>query len=337
MRVLQLDARSWAVLGAIALFGCAADVGSTADAEGSEAALRRPSQSIAFEAFSDPEGVGSAGERPTSRLIRSARQYERLLGHAPPAEVDFAAGDVVIFYSAGIQSTGGYEASILEVALRNRQLQVTTQLVSPGEDCIVTQALTTPYVLARVRPPRRVNGARFEHVDVIRDCSEEDPCATVRCAVGTICELQADGTAACVPNGPFCGGIAGFLCPGGGQCVDDPTDDCDPNMGGADCGGICACLSIGLCVDGFVWDESPDVCGCVPEDGGDVHPCAAVLCPIDTTCELQNGEPICVPADNQQCGNATCEAGQVCCNWSCGICTEPGGFCTEQFCGEPEA
>jgi hypothetical protein len=37
----------------------------------------------------------------------------------------------------------------------------------------------------------------------------------------------------------FCGGIAGFPCPSGEACIDDPSDDCDPRNGGADCGGIC--------------------------------------------------------------------------------------------------
>lgn len=37
----------------------------------------------------------------------------------------------------------------------------------------------------------------------------------------------------------FCGGIAGFPCPDGLECIDDPDDDCDPRLGGADCGGIC--------------------------------------------------------------------------------------------------
>ncbi len=36
-----------------------------------------------------------------------------------------------------------------------------------------------------------------------------------------------------------CGGIAGFPCPDGMKCVDDPSDDCDPKDGGADCFGIC--------------------------------------------------------------------------------------------------
>lgn len=36
-----------------------------------------------------------------------------------------------------------------------------------------------------------------------------------------------------------CGGIAGTACPTGKMCVDDPSDDCDPAKGGADCSGIC--------------------------------------------------------------------------------------------------
>lgn len=37
-----------------------------------------------------------------------------------------------------------------------------------------------------------------------------------------------------------CGGFAGFMCDDPNEeCVDDPTDSCDPLNGGADCGGIC--------------------------------------------------------------------------------------------------
>ena len=37
-----------------------------------------------------------------------------------------------------------------------------------------------------------------------------------------------------------CGGITGRTCPNGEPCLDDPSDDCDPNNGGSDCIGICA-------------------------------------------------------------------------------------------------
>jgi len=31
-------------------------------------------------------------------------------------------------------------------------------------------------------------------------------------------------------------------------------------------------------------------------------------------------------------GPSKCQTGEVCCNESCGICTAPGDFCTEQYC-----
>jgi hypothetical protein len=37
----------------------------------------------------------------------------------------------------------------------------------------------------------------------------------------------------------MCGGIAAIPCPPGKKCIDDPSDDCDPATGGADCSGIC--------------------------------------------------------------------------------------------------
>jgi hypothetical protein len=59
-------------------------------------------------------------------------------------------------------------------------------------------------------------------------------------------------------GGTFCGGIAGIQCPDGQVCIDDPSDSCDPNHGGADCGGICV-------------DQT-------------VKPCGNTICPTGTTC-----------------------------------------------------
>ena len=48
-----------------------------------------------------------------------------------------------------------------------------------------------------------------------------------------------------LPGGPECGGFAGIQCPSGLECVDDPSDGCDPAQGGHDCGGICRAASGG--------------------------------------------------------------------------------------------
>ncbi len=41
------------------------------------------------------------------------------------------------------------------------------------------------------------------------------------------------------PAKKMCGGIAAFPCDAGQVCIDDPSDDCDPKSGGADCSGVC--------------------------------------------------------------------------------------------------
>jgi len=62
----------------------------------------------------------------------------------------------------------------------------------------------------------------------------------------TLLVLVGSGVAACSGAEPpdsdepaFCGGIAAIPCPAGKTCIDDPQDGCDPQRGGADCGGIC--------------------------------------------------------------------------------------------------
>jgi hypothetical protein len=117
----------------------------------------------------------------------------------------------------------------------------------------------------------------------------------------------AAGCSGGVPGGDdagssvFCGGIAGIPCPGGGRCVDDPSDNCDPTKGGADCGGVCECIETELCVRGSHFDSSPSVCACVAD----------------------RGEP---------CGRTTCGAGTSCCNASCGTCVKPGMVCSQIAC-----
>lgn len=74
------------------------------------------------------------------------------------------------------------------------------------------------------------------------------------------------------PPGGFCGGIAGIQCPEGQVCVDDENDDCDPALGGADCGGVCVIddgpdcspvLCELYCENGFAVDEDGcEVCSC---------------------------------------------------------------------------
>jgi hypothetical protein len=148
-----------------------------------------------------------------------------------------------------------------------------------------------------------------------------DPCAGKSC--GDTCRLcppdqpgciETDVVKFCQPDGSCsapmpecapaekvsCGGFAAFPCPGSGSCVDDPSDDCDPRNGGADCPGMCICKP-SVCPVGQHFDSSPSVCACVGAG----------------------------PA----CGDKTCDAGQICCSPSCGICGPKNGLCPQIICG----
>lgn len=51
------------------------------------------------------------------------------------------------------------------------------------------------------------------------------------------------------------------------------------------------------------------------------------ICPM-IACYLEcHGAP-----QREQCGDTLCPSGQVCCNASCGVCTDPGGLCTQEVC-----
>lgn len=59
--------------------------------------------------------------------------------------------------------------------------------------------------------------------------------------VAEVTDLDASSSSA---SAKMCGGIAGIACDAGMNCIDDPSDSCDPNQGGADCGGICVPSSV---------------------------------------------------------------------------------------------
>jgi hypothetical protein len=131
-----------------------------------------------------------------------------------------------------------------------------------------------------------------------------------------------------------CGGFAGTACPGGQDCVDDPSDSCDPANGGADCPGICVPNT--TC--------GADPCGACPTDtvphdtcsnGAWQCTCLALcqksnpddcnICPAgQTNLVSSNGACVCecqLPATTSQCTqDSDCHAGNP---DVCNICAAP--------------
>lgn len=227
-------------------------------------------------AFRVVEGdVGERGDEETRVVLTSRGAYQSYFGHAAPADVNFAH-EWVFFYSAGVQSTGGYAASVAEIAVSGRTLYFTTQLASPGAGCAVTFALTKPHVLVAFRAPKpRPTRLRAYHADEVVDC---DFCAGLSgddCNAHPSCEIVAQGCetpsvdpdtgfpypcdplAVCVPRGlgevgDGCGSRGNQPCSDGLYCAFPETAGC----GWTDAGGSCQAAP-----DGCIALYAP-VCGC---------------------------------------------------------------------------
>jgi hypothetical protein len=122
--------------------------------------------------------------------------------------------------------------------------------------------------------------------------------------------------------GQFCGGIAGIACPEGQVCVNDPTDTCDPALGGADCGGVCvpdtdACPDAAtlwqqgcplFCENGFATgDDGCLTCSCAEPEPEPCHVggCSSELCvgPDDPDISICIFQPWTECLSLTECGN----------------------------------
>ncbi|MBX7115300.1 MAG: hypothetical protein K1X64_13305 [Myxococcaceae bacterium] len=139
-----------------------------------------------------------------------------------------------------------------------------------------------------------------------------------------ICKVSSDspdsGHVADAGHGQFCGGLAGLQCPTGLTCVDDPSDFCDPQNGGADCGGICVAADAGTPDGGHVADAGHgQFCGGL----------AGLQCPGGLTC-VDDPSDFCDPQNGGADCNGFCEAspdaGSVDAGSQAQICGGIGGF-----------
>lgn len=153
------------------------------------------------------------------------------------------------------------------------------------------------------------------------DCDGE-PCGDVICGDGQVCCNESCGICAAPDEACItlhCGD------------VDDGDDDHNDNGDGDDdhsepgdgepCGDT-------FCGDGQVCCN--DSCGiCTAPD----EACIQIACEEEGDHgEPDDGDPEDPNDDRADCNEVTCGEGQVCCNFSCSICTEPDEACTQQLC-----
>lgn len=173
-------------------------------------------------------------------------------------------------------------------------------------------------------------GGICQPIDVPR-CESADECPHIlapctQCPGGTFAcpiALCRDGVCGAAfescPDPAFCGGIAGFPCPDGSTCIDDPGDDCDPRNGGADCGGICVRQELPRPCGGIAGDTCPRGHECVDVPADDCDPeQAGADCP-----------GMCRPAPSEDC-KADSDCPQI--GAPCLMCPDGAAACPRSFC-----
>ena len=145
--------------------------------------------------------------------------------------------------------------------------------------------------------------------DPVCGCDGEtysNSCAAAAAGTGVSAVGECDADAP--PS--FCGGIAGIQCPEGEVCVANPDSTCDPELGGADCGGLCVpepaecepVLCELYCEYGFAEnDDGCAVCSCAPPPGQFCGGIGSIPCPEGQVC-VANPDSACDP----ELGGADC-------------------------------
>ncbi len=111
--------------------------------------------SVTTKAFT---GLTSAGDYSTE-LARYSVEV--------PANIDFLTSQVLAS-TMGTQPSGGYVIGVTQAEEFTDKVIVTVTLLSPGESCVTTQAISNPYEFALLETTKPVEVVEVEQV---LDCS----------------------------------------------------------------------------------------------------------------------------------------------------------------------
>ncbi len=157
-----------------ALTGCADSIGDDelSEAEeggGDDGKSDRADLALTPVEFSAPVDAG------TSRVgvIKSRAAFQQVFGAPPPAGINFSS-QWVAYYTAGLQSAGGYTASIQRIRLSDtgKTIKIDVNLDAPGAGCAVSLALTTPYAIVKFNKPfTQPSTSRYTRRETTTDCT----------------------------------------------------------------------------------------------------------------------------------------------------------------------
>ncbi len=92
------------------------------------------------------------------KIITSQADYNEELANYTsdvPAEIDFDKGRVLLM-DMGQRNTGGYSIGLDSIDVFEAHITANVNLSKPGQNCVVTQALTNPYQFVYIPTEREV-------------------------------------------------------------------------------------------------------------------------------------------------------------------------------------
>jgi protease stability complex PrcB-like protein len=123
----------------------------------------------------DLPGIASqSGFLKADELVVSDSQtflavWKQAFGDVPAPDVDFHR-EIVLVAAMGARSTGGYQIEVTSVGIQAGDIVADVESVSPGKDCVVTMAPTSPVDVVKI--PWRLAPIRFVDQAVIRNCGQ---------------------------------------------------------------------------------------------------------------------------------------------------------------------
>src|SRR4030095_5078565 len=131
------------------------------------------SENIKFDSLA--HGTYSSIEGKRQVVIRNEKEYQKLwdevykdLDQVPRIpDVDMNKYTVIAVFM-GSKPSGGYDIKINKVSTNGDKILVQVNEISPGKNCMVTDALTRPYDFVRI--PKTDKAAEFKTSSVTKEC-----------------------------------------------------------------------------------------------------------------------------------------------------------------------
>ncbi len=148
MKKWLLVAAAFLIIIAMAAAGCSPPAADPEPQPG-ESGIEPETETVAYEAWEDTRSFPEEISETMQDIIQNLKGKRGYYAFSPQ---DFQTGeDLFILISSGEKPSGGYSATVQNVAAKNNTLEITVEEREPSQEKYVIAALTYPLVLLKVQ------------------------------------------------------------------------------------------------------------------------------------------------------------------------------------------